>query len=357
MEVQIPDDRLERILGSMNKWTDAERSKYCDEASIDSHPLFTKQSGTAADIAANPQLAAVANVAYDDVDTPESLAKESKDKGNAAFARGPDFYGNALRHYNECILHAGRSPALLGPGSDGTQAAPVEESDLEDALDKKMANTKVGSVAEIAEESNAAAIRSITSKVKGGRNGSASPAQAAAAKEVRGLISTAHANIAAIHLARKKYISAVDSAQAALSANPFNVKAAYRAGKACLALGRAVTALDFAQLGLELEPENAPLLQLVTDATALRRVQKKNEEASRAQAEAREVALDAVRDAVKVRGLQVGPPQWADQRRTPADPFVDSDDGSLHWPVLLLYPEYGAWLTCGVRGLPRFVGD
>ena len=111
--------------------------------------------------------------------------------------------------------------------------------------------------------------------------------------------------------------------------------------QACLSLGRAVTAIDFAQLGLEIEPDNAALAQLVAEASALRAVQKKNEAAVRAEAEKRSAALDVLRSAVKERGYRVGPPQFADQRRTSADPYLDPEDGAIHWPVILLYPEYG----------------
>lgn len=114
-----------------------------------------------------------------------------------------------------------------------------------------------------------------------------------------------------------------------------------------MALGRATTAADFAQLGLECEPANATLLALFAEASEMRRVQRANEAAVLAAAEARAARLDAVRAAVRARGLVVGPPQFADMRRTDADPYVDAEDGSggpdgtLHWPVLLLYPEYG----------------
>lgn len=119
-----------------------------------------------------------------------------------------------------------------------------------------------------------------------------------------------------------------------------------------------MTAADFAQLGLELEPANGPLAEVLREATALRATQRRNEEAVRAEAEARAVALDALRAAARERGLKVGPPAFSDQRRTPADPYVDPDDGtSLHWPVLLLYPEYGVsdYLEDVEEGAP--VGD
>jgi hypothetical protein len=50
-------------------------------------------------------------MAYDDEDTPEGMAREAKEKGNAAFQRGAGFYGHAIKHYNDCIDHASRSRA------------------------------------------------------------------------------------------------------------------------------------------------------------------------------------------------------------------------------------------------------
>ena len=115
--------------------------------------------------------------------------------------------------------------------------------------------------------------------------------------------------------------------------------------QAYLALGRAVTALDIAQLGLEAEPSNAVLITLAAEATAARNVQRANEAATRVELAAREASLSEVRAAASARGVRVGPPLFQDQRRTAALPYVSpagSDDaGALHWPVLLLYPEYG----------------
>ena len=42
---------------------------------------------------------ALLNVEYDEDDTPSKLARVCKDKGNAMFKRGEEYYGNALRHY------------------------------------------------------------------------------------------------------------------------------------------------------------------------------------------------------------------------------------------------------------------
>lgn len=59
--------------------------------------------------AANPQLAAIASMAYDDDETPEDMAREAKDKGNAAFQRGAAFFGHAIKHYNDALDHIAKS--------------------------------------------------------------------------------------------------------------------------------------------------------------------------------------------------------------------------------------------------------
>ena len=97
-------------------------------------------------------------------------------KGNAAFVRGPSFYGVALRHYHECIDHAFRIGVLGKGASDSDRPAQVGDR--------------------------------------------------------KALLAAAWANIAAIHLARRKYVSCVDAAQAALrESGGSHVKACYRAAQ------------------------------------------------------------------------------------------------------------------------------
>ena len=57
------------------------------------------------DGSANPHLAALANMAYDEDETPEAMSRDAKDKGNAAFQRGSSFFGHAIKHYNDAIDH------------------------------------------------------------------------------------------------------------------------------------------------------------------------------------------------------------------------------------------------------------
>jgi tetratricopeptide (TPR) repeat protein len=217
---------------------------------------------------------AISNVTYDEIDTPEALARESKDKGNASFTKGASFYANAIKHYNDAIKHAGK----------GTAAKYKEEMTT--------------------------------------------------------LTSVCWSNLAAIYLARGKFITVLDCAQQALRVWPGNVKAAFRAAKACVALGRANVAIELCELGLKAEPSNSALQTQAKEARELlerqERIRRKTEE----ETAVRNASLDRVRAAVKERGLRIGPPLFSGMKRTLTDPYVDESD-CLHWPVLVLYPQYG----------------
>ena len=276
------DAALDKIMAGLKRWSKEELSAYCDaESGVGAgvagaggaaHPLFLARSPTSADVQANPTLSALANVAYDEIDSPESLAGEAKAKGCEAYGRGRDWFGHALRYFNEALDHASRSK--LPP------------------KDPRM-------------------------------------------RELRALRAACHANLAAVFLARKKYISCVVEAEAALKLTPHNVRAAFRAGTACLAMGKAEAGAGFAALGLSAEPGNPSLLALAASAAEAGRVQAVNAAATAAAAAATAARLAGVRTAVRARGLAVGPPLFAGLRRTPALPGVD-EEGRLEWPVALV---------------------
>ncbi|RYE82527.1 MAG: hypothetical protein EOO65_05370, partial [Methanosarcinales archaeon] len=216
-------------------------------------------------------IAALANVDYDDEDTPEKLALVCKDKGNAAFAKGPAYYGNAIKHFNDAIDHAAKG---------------VDDED-----------------------------------------------------GMRRLRSICFANLAAIYLARKKYINVIDCCQQALTANRTNSKAIYRVIKAYIGLARPEIAIGFAKYGLDLEPTNTAFTDVMKEAEALQALQERRAEAKREEARQLVTKFDALRAAVRARHMQVGPSLYRGMRRTDAMPHVDERD-VIHWPVLLLYPEY-----------------
>jgi hypothetical protein len=202
-------------------------------------------------------MSALANINYDEVDTPQALAAEAKDKGNAAFAKGPAYYGHAIKYYNEAIDHAYKA--------------------------------------------------STSSAAEGG-----SAKAKALAADMRALQSAAYANLAMIHLKRSKWISAIAAAEASMRAQvfctacrfnrehylvyrlqpkPVNIKAAFRAGVACLELGRATAARDFAQLVLGVEPGNAAAAELRDKALSAIGIQERAAAAAKAAAEERERRL------------------------------------------------------------------
>ena len=255
------------------------------------HPLFAPVDETSS--------APFRTLDYDELDSPAALALESKGKGNAAFKAGTAFYPNALLHYREALKHAAFADGERGceGGGGGSRGTNLLEPHL---------------------------------------------------------VSTVHANIAAIHMARGKFITAVDACHAALRAWPGNTKAAWRAAKAALALGRAEAAAALAEAGraaavaatsggsdAAAEAAAAALFApLAADAAALLARQRRLAEATARELALRAAGLGAVRAVCASRGIRVGPPLFNNMRRTLATPFVAAGD-VVHWPVVLLYPEVG----------------
>ena len=284
---QRVDDRLEQVLEGLahmgKTWTPEERSRYCDEQG--EHPLFADATA-----APTPATAAMAHVEYDELDSPLVLAGECKAQGNAAFAAGAKFYSNAVRHYRDALRHAGVATAAA------TAAAAEEE----------VADGVVSS------------------------------------KALRQLVSACHCNLAAVFLARRKYISVLDECSAALRAWPDNAKAAWRAVKAALALGKAEAALELAEVG-SLAGDGggeAAFAPLVKEARELQAHQARMAAATAAEMAARAASLARLREACRERGIAAGPALFNGMRRTLAAPYLDASQ-VLHFPIVVLYPAVG----------------
>jgi hypothetical protein len=281
------DAAAEAAFTSLTTWTPEERAAYCEDGA--EHPLFAPVDA--------PSNAPLRSLEYDELDSPATLALESKEKGNAAFKAGAAFYPNAMRHYLEALKHAAYAAGERGGGGGGGGPNLLEAH----------------------------------------------------------LVSTVHANVAAIHMARGKFISAVDACHQALRAWPGNSKAAWRAAKAALALGRAEAAAALAEAGRAAAVSaaaaaggdaaaeaaaGAPFAPLAAEAAALLARQRRLAEATARELAARSQGLAAVRAVCAARGLRVGPPLFNNMRRTLAAPFVAPGD-VVHWPVVVLYPEAG----------------
>jgi tetratricopeptide (TPR) repeat protein len=273
-------EAVDRILSGMNQWTPEERSRYCDEE-VMLHPLFMSKSPSFEEVNKNPSLQAIMNIEYDEDETPERLAREAKEKGNISFQNGPEFYGNAIRHYNEAIDHSLK-------------------------------------------------VRTKNKQIK---------------QEMQILQSSCFSNLAAVYLHRKKYITVIDMCLQALKANSKNSKAFYRIIKAYLALGNASKATEYLNLSLELDPSNDSFLKLQKEIRELMSVQEKNKLLVEEAEYGREKALQLVRSTCIERNIRIGRCLISELSPDDFFPTVEidreDDSKTMFWPVIIKYLEYG----------------
>ncbi|KAI8468871.1 MAG: hypothetical protein J3K34DRAFT_454284 [Monoraphidium minutum] len=150
-----------------------------------------------------------------------------------------------------------------------------------------------------------------------------------------GVVAALHNNRAHVHSMLGNWRSALEDALAARALAPGNVKAAYRAARAAAKLGRLEQAERLVEGGLALDAANADLVALKRDLAPARAAA---EERARREAEAEERTLGPARAlaaALGARGYQLTRPQVSVGSRRP---YAD-EDGAVHWPVLLMYPE------------------
>lgn len=141
------------------------------------------------------------------------------------------------------------------------------------------------------------------------------------------------ANRAHVNLLLGNHRRALDDAEQAVRLSPSNVKAHYRAAKAAIALDLLPEAASFCRQGLEQDPANKELKKFLAQVEA----QQLEQDCQRAKvAQAVSTAKDLVA-AIEKRKLRLG--KTAFQELTGVKKPKLDDQGVLHWPVLLLYPE------------------
>uniref|UniRef100_A0A0A9F7A1 Cns1/TTC4 wheel domain-containing protein n=1 Tax=Arundo donax TaxID=35708 RepID=A0A0A9F7A1_ARUDO len=141
------------------------------------------------------------------------------------------------------------------------------------------------------------------------------------------------ANRAHVNLLLGNHRRTLDDAKQAVRLSPSNVKAYYRAAKAALALDLLPDAASFCQRGLEQDPANEELKKLLSQ------VDSKVSELDRQRAKVTQ-AITAAKDlaaAMEKSGVKLG--KAAYQELTGVKKPKLDEQGVLHWPVLLLYPE------------------
>ncbi|OEL31275.1 hypothetical protein BAE44_0007711, partial [Dichanthelium oligosanthes] len=143
------------------------------------------------------------------------------------------------------------------------------------------------------------------------------------------------ANRSHVNLLLGNHRRALDDAEQAIRLSPSSVKAYYRAVKAALALDLLPDAASFCRRGLEQDPGNEELKKLLSQVDAkLREQELQRAKVAQAIATAKDLAA-----AMEKRGVKLG--KAAYQELTGVKKPKLDEQGVLHWPVLLLYPEGG----------------
>ncbi|CAN6286816.1 unnamed protein product [Urochloa humidicola] len=141
------------------------------------------------------------------------------------------------------------------------------------------------------------------------------------------------ANRSHVNLLLGNHRRALDDAEQAIRLSPSSVKAYYRAVKAALALDLLPDAATFCRRGLEQDPANEEFKKLLSQVDA-KLSEQERQRAKVAQAIAAAKDLAAV---MEKRGVKLG--EAAYQELTGVKKPKLDEQGVLHWPVLLLYPE------------------
>lgn len=150
------------------------------------------------------------------------------------------------------------------------------------------------------------------------------------------LNATLHVNRAAVNLELKNYRSVLNDCAEALKLDPNNVKAFYRAAKACFSLGKMDDALDAVKRGLKVEPENAALKGEQARIQAKVTEQKAKEAEKLKQEREAKMAELRLNQVIRQRNLKMRGKPKIDDAKVRLDPTTNR----LMWPVFFLYPEH-----------------
>ncbi|KAK9035322.1 hypothetical protein V6N11_077364 [Hibiscus sabdariffa] len=145
--------------------------------------------------------------------------------------------------------------------------------------------------------------------------------------------SVLYSNRAHVNLLLGNFRRAFNDSQHAIKLSPANIKAYYRAAKACLSLNLLSEAKSYCESGIEKDPSNEELKKLAKQID-LKKMEQEHREAqvSKALAEAKELV-----SAIEDRRLKLGNAMYRELTGL-RKPVLDKN-GILHWPVLLLYAE------------------
>ncbi|KAF3010664.1 hypothetical protein E8E13_005207 [Curvularia kusanoi] len=163
------------------------------------------------------------------------------------------------------------------------------------------------------------------------------------AKKEKVVEEACYVNRALCNLEKKNYRSCINDCASTLRINPSNIKAYYRSSSACLSLDKLPEAKDACEIGLKLDPANAPLKTL-SEKIEKRSAYIAKVESDRLAREQKAASERATLDlALKARNVSV---------RTTTDESPDLEDAKialenpldpsspLSYPCLILYPAH-----------------
>ncbi|KAI1892003.1 hypothetical protein AGOR_G00149520 [Albula goreensis] len=261
------------------------------EKEFDTIPMFMKKAPEEIDPQKHPDLACLQAIIHDDDRTPEEVAKSLKDEGNEYFKEKN--YKKAIVSYTE-------------------------------GLKKKCGDTELNAIL--------------------------------------------HTNRAAAHFHLGNMRSALNDATAAKKLKPDHLKALLRGAQCCMELHSYGEALQWCEEGLRLQPKDRKLQELRAAADKMKRTAERDARKAKAKEKKERTEREALLGAIQERGVKLLQPEKPPKRSSDSEDedenrgvgsdmaglnldslgsqevggssvFLD-EHGTLHWPLLFLYPEH-----------------
>ncbi|KAG7487735.1 hypothetical protein MATL_G00026680 [Megalops atlanticus] len=262
------------------------------EEEFDKIPMFMKKAPEEIDPKTHPELACLQSIIHDDDRPPEEQAKSLKDEGNEYFKEKN--YKKAIVAYTE-------------------------------GLKKKCSDTDLNTIL--------------------------------------------HTNRAASHFHLGNMRSALNDAVAAKKLKPDHLKALIRGAQCCMELRNYGDALQWCEEGLRVQPKDRKLQELRATADKLKRTMERDARKAKAKEKKDRCEREALLGAIQKRGIKLLKPEHPSKRSSDSEEDDEGDcgtaaalagmdldglcsqeatgsrvfldeHGTLHWPVLFLYPEH-----------------
>eukprot|EP00118_Oscarella_pearsei_P011290 m.74753 g.74753 ORF g.74753 m.74753 type:complete len:289 (+) comp35913_c0_seq1:96-962(+) len=148
-----------------------------------------------------------------------------------------------------------------------------------------------------------------------------------------------YTNRAAAHFHLKNYRSSLNDAREALTLKPDHVKAIVRAAQVSLHLEQYEESMNWCDKGLQVEPTHSLLIDLSAKADTEKKKNARQQRIKVLKENKEKKKIDDLHKELQKRKIHFKVPREDDKSDDFVYPHIDSE-GSLHWRVQFLYPEY-----------------